>query len=143
VIFRSRDIAVALGLSLSSVLCCVEAFAVRESDRPVKRARPPKWSADELNVFFEDAREKLVGTRPDYDQAEAVVPAGSSAASVPANAGGSAGSNWSKLIDADTLETEIKRFGQEVAKHVTTPFQVYTQDNINSNILECGLAGAI
>ena len=31
------------------------------------------------------------------------------------------GAGWSKLIDAETIETEIKRLAQEVAKDVTTP----------------------
>ena len=32
-----------------------------------------------------------------------------------------AGGNWSKLIDAETIETEIKRLSQQVGKDVTTP----------------------
>jgi hypothetical protein len=96
-------------------------FAHAKDASPPKRARPPKWSADVLDAFFADAREKLEGTRPDYGQASAVVAAdgnnlGSSTAESPmADAG------WSKLIDAETIETEIKRLAQSVTKDVTTP----------------------
>lgn len=92
----------------------------KESDRPVKRARPPKWSADVLDAFFKDAREKLVGMRPDYTAALAA--AESKPAATPdgaATASSSAG--WSKLIDAETIEIEIKRLAKELAKSVTTP----------------------
>ena len=98
-----------------------ELFAV-ESDRPAKRARPPKWSADVLDAFFEDAREKLVGERPAYSGKElsprvaGVTPAADATAETLAT-----GAAWSKLIDAETIETEIKRLGQAVARDVTTP----------------------
>ncbi len=93
-----------------------------EAGRPVKRARPPKWSADVLDAFFNDAREKLVGTRPDYSQATTIARADLKPASnLSTTAAGPTVAAWSKLIDADTLETEIKRLAQAVAQDVTTP----------------------
>ena len=60
---------------------------------------------------------KLVGTRPDYEQAAAV--AASNAPNRqrrrPSDAA-AAGSGWSKLIDAETIETEIKRLAQDVGE---------------------------
>ena len=45
----------------------VGVVAVQLADRAAaKEARPPKWSRDVLDTFFDDAREKLVGQRPDY-----------------------------------------------------------------------------
>jgi hypothetical protein len=96
------------------------AAGAKESDRPVKRARPPKWSADVLDAFFEDARGKLIGTRPDYAATVATTDSPPAAAAADAGAA-SADSGWSKLIDAETIETEIKRLAQELAKSVTTP----------------------
>ena len=89
---------------------------------PQKLARPPKWSADVLDTFFPDARTKLVGTRPDYDKPQ--LSQGSQCnAEAPRKRSRTpehtAGDGWSKLIDAETIETEIKRLGQEVAKNVT------------------------
>jgi hypothetical protein len=95
------------------------AALAEETQAPKKRARPPKWPDNVLDVFFEDAREKLVGTRPDYGAAadatkDALPATNASAASVPIAA-------WSKLIEAETVETEVKRLAQSVAKSVTTP----------------------
>jgi hypothetical protein len=104
---------------------CAIVFSVaalaKESDRPVKRARPPKWTADVLDAFFTDAREKLVGTRPDYD--EAAIAASSIAPAAASDSGtmSPTGAAWSKLIDAETIETEIKRVAQDVTTSVTTP----------------------
>ena len=47
------------------------------TERAAKEARPPKWSRDVLDTFFDDAREKLVGPRPDYGaDAESIGSAG-------------------------------------------------------------------
>jgi hypothetical protein len=83
-----------------------------------KRARPPNWSKEVLDVFFEDANAKLVGTRPDYGQAPVAsndTPAGTEVKGVDV------GAAWSKLIDAETIETEIKRLNQALVREVTTP----------------------
>jgi hypothetical protein len=115
-----RTQTIVAGLAIVVTLCSVAAWA-KESDRPVKRARPPKWSADVLDAFFEDAREKLVGTRPDYGAAAVAATDNKPAAAADGAATAAASSSWSKLIDAETIETEIKRLAQELAKSVTTP----------------------
>ncbi len=83
-----------------------------------KEARPPKWSRDVLDTFFDDAREKLEGSRPDYGTAARPERL---AESNPAAAGGATADRWSTLITADALETEIKRLSQSVAGAVTSP----------------------
>ena len=84
-----------------------------------KEARPPKWSRDVLDTFFEDAREKLSGPRPDYEQSSE--PHNSPEANSLQRAGNSQQSLWYSLITPDTLETEVKRLSQSVASTVTTP----------------------
>jgi hypothetical protein len=97
------------------------AFAHAKESNPSKRARPPKWSADVLDAFFADARDKLEGSRPDFGQVKEPVPAVNSAdTSLPGNAA-EANDGWSELIDAETIETEIKRLAQALAKEITTP----------------------
>jgi hypothetical protein len=100
-----------------------DGLIVRAGESPSpRRARPPKWSADVLDAFFADAREKLEGERPDYSQTNAAISAaGSNADSSPPNGAAAAGKGWSKLIDAETIETEIKRLAQAVATDVTAP----------------------
>jgi hypothetical protein len=79
-----------------------------------KEARPPQWSRDVLDTFFDDAREALNGPRPDYGR--------KSGADQPPAAATPADTNeafaWSTLIDAETLEAEIKRLNQSVASSV-------------------------
>jgi hypothetical protein len=86
---------------------------------PPKLARPPKFPPEVQDVFFDDARKELKGERPDYEH-----PSGASAATAT-SAGGEAGAApsfaWSKLIDADTIDSEIKRLSALVDKEVTTP----------------------
>ena len=86
-----------------------------------KYARPPKWPKDVVDTFFPDATAKLVGKRPDYGKPTAVADAGQT----PTDGGSStaADGNWSKLIDAETIETEIKRLAQDMNKTVTAPAQ--------------------
>ena len=115
-VLRSTLLAAAAGAVV------VSACAAAPPESP-QRARPPKWSADVLDAFFPDARDKLAGERPDY--------AGSATEPIVANRaplatesrmqpkGDSAA--WSQLIDAETIESEIKRLGQAVSADVTTP----------------------
>jgi hypothetical protein len=92
-----------------------------ERERQVKRARPPKWSADVVDAFFEDAREKLVAERPDYkSRGTAAGAAGDGAAAALDRNRSEAGVNWPKLIHAETIETEIKRVAHAVGQDVTT-----------------------
>ena len=111
---------------LALVVCLGNQCAVilaAERQRSPKRAAPPKWSADVLDAFFDDARERLEGERPDYAAAGTAAHAESDAQPAsPIDGARAAGSTaWSKLIDAETIETEIKRLAQAVAQDVTTP----------------------
>ena len=104
------------------------ALWAKEPAKPPKRARPPKWSPDVLDAFFTDARTKLVGTRPDYDKAADIAANAKASADSALNAAArepaaDASAGWSKLIDAETIETEIKRVAQEVSKSVTATAQ--------------------
>jgi hypothetical protein len=84
-----------------------------------KLAPPPKWTADDLITFFPDARTKLVGTRPDYSKTSNVASNKGNPENGPGGASSAGG--WSKLIDAETIETEIKRTAPAVAKATSTP----------------------
>jgi len=84
-----------------------------------KEARPPQWSRDVLDTFFDDAHEKLVGLRPDYGAT--AEPERSAPASVLRPGEGNASVLWSKRISADAIETEVKRLSQSVASSVTSP----------------------
>jgi len=74
---------------------------------PVKRARPPKFPKSVTDVFFPDAREKLVGDKPQRvaPAVEAPVPAIENA---PTDAPSGGNGAWSKLISAEAIEDEIK-----------------------------------
>jgi hypothetical protein len=105
----------------ASTFAAIAPFSVADEERS-KRARPPKWPREVLEVFFEDAREQFEGERPDYEALAAPAPAANNAlAPVSSNAATANTSTWSKLIDAETIETEIKRLSQLVASDVTTP----------------------
>jgi hypothetical protein len=84
-----------------------------------KEARPPEWSRDVLDTFFDDARDKLVGPRPDYGAGAERQDSTATSPLQPAD--GQATFAWSKLITAETLESEVKRLNQSVANAVTTP----------------------
>jgi hypothetical protein len=93
----------------------------KETGNPKKRARPPKWSAAVLDAFFDDARTQLVGKRPDYHATAIAASNDKTGATNDDAAQAAVEGTWSKLIDAETIETEIKRVAQAVNKSVTTP----------------------
>jgi hypothetical protein len=93
-------------------------FGVEGSDLP-KRARPPKWSRDVVDEFFSDARKELSGTRPDYEKT-AIADDSAQEKSRPSSSD-TEEFKWSWLIDADTLETEVKRLSDSIAEAVKTP----------------------
>ena len=66
-------------LALAFLLVTTSLTNAKEATQP-KRARPPKWTPDVVDVFFADARTKLVGNRPDYDQSAPVATAPASPA---------------------------------------------------------------
>jgi hypothetical protein len=105
-----------------AAICFVAAIVfAKEPAGPQKRARPPKWSPDVLDAFFPDARQKLVGTRPDYKQAQTIAKNGAKPATTESDQPNPGAAGWSKLIDAETIETEIKRLGPDLTKAVATP----------------------
>ena len=105
--FRS---AVAAGVVMAIALGSARGAADKAA-KP-RRVRPPVWSQKTLDVFFPDARQKLVGPRPSWQVAEpgsAEVAADQSAAAPTAPTKTPApSSDWSKLIAADVLENEVK-----------------------------------
>lgn len=66
-----------------------------------QRAAPPSFTDADAEPFFVDARDALVGPRPGVSDAPAM-PASTDVAK-------SESFRWSELIDADSLETEVKR----------------------------------
>jgi hypothetical protein len=87
------------------------------------RARPPVWSIDVLDAFFMDAREALVGARPDYRTQNRIAERAGDARRADSLKPPATSRAWSKLIDAETIETEIKRVAQSLADDVGTPSQ--------------------
>ncbi len=95
------------------------ASAADSADSKAKGMPPPeKWDARVTDTFFPDARETLVGPRPDWKR---------TAASKSGDAGGDGTSTaagafaWSKIISADTLQDEVKSQGPALAEEVKTP----------------------
>lgn len=99
-------------LAALSGCVAIAAYATRtapaaENAKP-RQARPKAWPAKVVNVFFKDARKHLVGERPGQglapnrgDRAPTAI-----AAQDRESNGRLA---WSRLIDGDTLATEVKR----------------------------------
>ncbi len=92
----------------------------------VKRAQPPKF--DKVEGFYNDAfAEGLVGARPEnLSQAFAVSASGAATPASPMPAAGAghaglAGSGWSAIISATTIEDEVKALKLSVDQGVTTP----------------------
>jgi cytochrome c556 len=81
---------------------------------PPKRAVPPSWTPEVEGAFFKDAREALEGERP------------AAAASVGTKQGSRDGDKnairfeWSRLITADALATEVKRVASSLAEPLAT-----------------------
>ena len=95
---RKRDIqALFLLLALSP-----NAWAGTEGQPPL-RARPPGWSADVVEVFFEDTREHLIGERPQPASTGFLAAA---IASGPVD--NQAEMKWSTLIEEDAITMEVK-----------------------------------
>ena len=97
--------------SVLVALLLVSPIQESHAEESPPRARPPEWSQDVLDAFFEDARKHLVGQRPQPAmQAKGTVQP-TVAQGQPANAG----FRWSELIDGETLTAEIKRINNQLA----------------------------
>ena len=85
-----------------------------------KRARSPQFGKSISDVFFPDARAKLVGPRP--EKPGRVTSRPSTASSVPSRSEGTnrTGPTWSKLIAADVVEDEIKATSLKLGEAVQT-----------------------
>jgi hypothetical protein len=111
-----------------AVLATTPVCTAQTRSKAVKRAQPPKF--DKAGAFYSDAfAEGLVGERPaNLSQGVAVA---SSGASTPLNTGGktsaaaatpvAAGTGWSAIISATTIEDEVKALKLAVDQGVTTP----------------------
>jgi len=84
-------------------------------ESPRRRAKPPQWSQEVRDVFFDDARKELVGNRP-------VLRAAKTQAEVVESEGSlqNVDSSWSDLIDAETLQSEVKQTINNVAGAIAT-----------------------
>ena len=67
---------ITVSTAMVAIGCTTAMLLAKEPADSQKRAKPPKWSADVLDAFYPDARTKLVGTRPDYEHAQAIANAG-------------------------------------------------------------------
>jgi hypothetical protein len=111
-----------IALSQAALLTASGGIWAEPAGPPVKRARPPQWPDEVRGVFFDDVREKLVGPRPNYGtSSEAAISAHATGISPAGAAANPSNAAWSKLIDAETIETEIKRIAQAVAGDVAVP----------------------
>ena len=83
--------------------------------RTVKRVAKPAFNDDAWKgVFFEDVfQDALVGKRP-------AAPAADARGSSDAGIDDSAGKTWSRLIEAATLEDEVKSLQQQISLDLTT-----------------------
>lgn len=96
------------------VLLCSSAISPHQP-LLAKEARPPQWSRDVLDTFFDDARDALDGPRPEYGKkGDATQPDTAQAPGDKKQAFA-----WSKLIGAETLEAEVKRLNQSVTNSVS------------------------
>jgi soluble cytochrome b562 len=84
-------------------------WAATSEKTPPKRAKPPVWTSDVLDLFFEDVREHLVGERPKSAVATAAIAQGDVANPSPATKVSPGEFKWSQLVDGDTLVDEVKR----------------------------------
>ncbi len=80
-------------------------------ETPPRRAKPPQWTQEVRDVFFEDAREQLVGARP-------VVAGAKPQAEVVGVSSGT--SSWSERIQAETLQSKIKQIVSGLAGAIST-----------------------
>jgi hypothetical protein len=76
------------------------------ADAP-RRAAPPTWTPEVLDAFFTDAREALEGERPKS--------ATTSHAATNDTGAGEAFA-WSRVVSADTLDTEVKHIANALAE---------------------------
>jgi hypothetical protein len=84
-------------------------------------ARPPVFPPEVESVFFPDARKELVGPRPNYESGSHPKQQAVAAGGANSTAKGESGYAWSELVDADTIEAEIKRQVAPLGPLVASP----------------------
>jgi hypothetical protein len=94
-------------------------FADTRAEEPL--ARPPEFPPAVQSVFFPDARLELVGPRPNYEGQGGSLKSPPFAAGDEPSPRGESGYAWSELIDADTIEAEIKRQVAPLGPLVASP----------------------
>jgi soluble cytochrome b562 len=102
--YRLAAIAMALGV--------IAGFAVAQA--PVERAAPPTFTDADIEPFLPDAREALVGERP-VATSSAIDARGDNESRTAANF------EWSRLVEGDTLATEVKRIATILTEPLASP----------------------
>ena len=96
------------------------AFPSAQAEEPPRRARPPKWTQEETEVFFQDAREHLVGPRPTPSLSSTAQEA-ASGDKEPSKTPQASIARWSSIIDAETLQAEVKRLHINLNTNLARP----------------------
>jgi cytochrome c556 len=130
----------AIGLFVVAT-AAVSLFGAAGKASPDRRVKPPQFSEKEKAAFFTDAREKLIGERPKSGAAvQSPTPGGTNdtpSESPVALAGGSFA--WSKIIEPEVIEDEIKSLQRQMTKTITTPATFkgggYKQGRIQLSVL--------
>jgi len=93
----------------------------------VKRVQRPDFSQPQNEIWFDDVyKQGLAGPRPDGSQPTKSAVASSESSTDDAE---SSSSGWGAIVDGATIEDEIKKLNQELAKTVTTPVKFKTAYN--------------
>jgi hypothetical protein len=90
----------------------IAGFAVAQA--PAERAAPPTFTDADIEPFLPDAREALVGERP-VATSSAINTRGDNESRTAANF------EWSRLVEGDTLATEVKRIATNLAEPLASP----------------------
>jgi hypothetical protein len=94
-----------LGLALASIVISAAWAQAQKKPAKSKLAPPPKWSESTLRMFFADATKEVGPGQPGAARPVASTATGGAASSAAA---AMSGESWSALVDAETLETEVK-----------------------------------
>ena len=118
---NTRHLTILLGLAGFALVAAPDLVADTKG-KPARRALPPKFDKPG-DIFYRDAfQEALVGERPaDLGKAVAKAASPGAAPAAPESTGGLAGSGWSAIISAATIEDEIKSLKNVLDQDVTTP----------------------
>ena len=107
-------------LGVLAITAFLPSLTTTRAELPPRRAKPPVWSRDVLDLFFDDAREALQGPRPDYSSFRPATSDGHlNNTTSPVEV--KTASRWTDLVAAETIETEIKRLAILINSDVTTP----------------------